>query len=539
ILHEKGKINRDESSLAPVSFQIQHREWSGQYRGQLVTQTPSSSAPAANVGERFTKKLSKRSVSKIFESAAYTATCHGGFTTFLTATFDKTQRRGIFGGMDTGCEENDIGAHHPIGYKRNMVTYRSSPSVLRTESPVCNVAGPYTDIELDGHRRVMNLDREIVGDYCLLSQKPEKPFTMTKTLETTIGKEVSRLLDGMKKMYHRGWLADHTIQTDEESGAKYCDLNVEPVPGHKKNVTIDDVEMQAPADFHYIWVAECPANEEGEPNPHVHILLKWTVEPHLFSAWAKRCEKIWGHGFAKLERIREPKAAGTYIIKAVGYAAKGENADQGLIKGNRYNIAKCSRAPAWECIASFEAGNITAIIKELGYKLEQWKKPHKRKLNRLIKEKTQTIKAAGIAKDQNKPADALNKLQSRIIRLEKQAQKVQKDMKSKGVHASSENRFSISFDGDDAETKVDRFLSWAAGARGWSMDCRDGDLSEIKNNADVAYKTQYQQHLERRSYWASVFNDDAPMPEVDSLEIDYYQSLRSEYELSCSQVMQI
>ena len=86
-------------------------------------------------------------------------------------------------------------------------------------------------------------------------------------------------------------------------------------------------------------------------------------------------------------------------------------------------------------------GNITAIIKELGYKLEQWKKPHKRKLNRLIKEKTQTIKAAGIAKDQNKPEEALNKLQSRIIRLEKQAQKVQKDMKSKGVHASSEKPF--------------------------------------------------------------------------------------------------
>ena len=52
------------------------------------------------------------------------------------------------------------------------------------------------------------------------------------------------------------------------------------------------------------------------------------------------------------------------------------------------------------------------------------------------------------------------------------------------------------------------------------MDCRDGDLSEIKNNADVAYKTQYQQHLDRRSYWASVFNDDAPMPEVDSLGRD-------------------
>ncbi|MDN3683915.1 hypothetical protein QW180_07745 [Vibrio sinaloensis] len=53
---------------------------------------------------------------------------------------------------------------------------------------------------------------------------------------------------------------------------------------------------------------------------------------------------------------------------------KGENADQGLIRGNRYNIARCSRAPAWETLATFEADNITAVIKELGYKLEQWKK---------------------------------------------------------------------------------------------------------------------------------------------------------------------
>ena len=215
ILHEKGKINRDESSLSPVSFQIQHREWSGQYRGQLVTQTPSSSAPAANVGERFYQETYQNG-----QSLRYLKVLH---TPRLAMADLPLSSRRLLIKPNAGAylvewmpvaKKNDIGAHHPIGYKRNMVTYKSSPSVLRTESPVCNVAGPYTDIEIDGHRRVMNLDREIVGDYCLLSQKPEKPFTMTKTLETTIGKEVSRLLDGIKKMYHRGWLADHTIQTD-------------------------------------------------------------------------------------------------------------------------------------------------------------------------------------------------------------------------------------------------------------------------------------------------------------------------------------
>ncbi|KLU98739.1 hypothetical protein ABT56_23125, partial [Photobacterium aquae] len=149
--------------------------------------------------------------------------------------------------------------------------------------------------------------------------------------DTTLGKEVSRFLDGIKKMYQRGWLG-----TDKEGQPFELDGIADP--------------------FHYIWVAECPANENGEPNPHVHLLMNWKVEKEHFTAWSERLEGIWGHGFAHLERIREPKAAGSYLIKAVGYAAKGDNANQGLIRGNRYNIARCSRAPGWECIASFEAG---------------------------------------------------------------------------------------------------------------------------------------------------------------------------------------
>ena len=197
------------------------------------------------------------------------------------------------------------------------------------------------------------------------------------------------------------------------------------------------------------------------------------MEPKVFQCLGKTARKNMGHGFAKLERIKKPKAAGSYIIKAVGYAAKGGDAEQGLIKGNRYNISKCTRAPKWECLASFEAGNITAVIKELGYKLEQWKKPLKRKASKLLAAKAQTIKAKSIAVQQGKPKELTDKMQSRIIKLEKQAENVNKQIRERGVHVSTGNRFSITFEGGESSSKVDEFLLWAAGARGWSMECRD------------------------------------------------------------------
>lgn len=531
VLYPKGRKNACEPKIVPISMQLMHREWNETYKFQAITQTPSSSAPEVNTGERFTEKLTSRSVSQIFEAAAYTSTCHEGFTTFLTLTFDKDQRLAIFGGMTDGEASQTMGAHHPIQYKRNMITKTAKANEKKIMDPICNIAGPYSTMpsKENPYPRVLNRDGEIAGEYCSLEFKPKKEFTLEKTLETTMGKEVSRFLDSAKKLYHRGWTADHSIQVDKESDAKYCDLKRIKIGGHTK--PSDFGPTQELSDFHYIWVAESPANADGESNPHVHILLRWQVAPQLFSAWAKRLEKIWGHGFAKLERIRKPQAAGSYIIKAVGYAAKGQNADQGLIKGNRYNISKCSRAPAWECIASFDADNMTAIIKELGYKLEQWKRPIRKQVEIIHKQKAQTIVAKSVAKQQNKPEDILKKLQSRIIRLEKQAEKLNKTMKSRGVHVSSDNKFCITFEGESAKEQVDKFIFWAAGARGWPMNCRDLDLTDIKTEADVYYQDSYIRFQDKRSYWKAVLLDRKPIYERDTNEasdcwsayIDYTQ----------------
>ncbi|PML09514.1 rolling circle replication-associated protein [Vibrio lentus] len=463
-----------ERKLSPISLQLQKRDWSGQMRAQIVTQTPAGNAPEANSGTRYTEKLTPKSVSNMFESGAYVAQCHEGFTTFLTLTFTPAQRHAIFGAMDEGIDAD----------------------------------GPFTPIEFE--RDTGDL---IPGKDGLYTRLPKQPFKIIKPLDTSIGRETSRFLDGSKKMFHRGWYTEDGDYVLGQFKAKPSPFG----PDREK------------ADFHYMWVAESPMNEDGEPNPHVHLLLKWTVDKKYFKDWAKRLESLWGHGMAHIERIRQPKAASTYLIKAVGYAAKGNNADQGLIKGNRYSIARVSRAPSWETLASFEADNITAVIRELGYKLEQWKKPLLRTISRINKQKAQTMKASSIAKQQGKPEDHLKKLQSRIIRLEHAAKKTTQEMKSRQMHASSGNRFSITFDGDEAKERMDNFLMWAAGARGWSMTCRDIDCSDLKQEADETYQAQYHHFLERRAYWRSVLGEPYIPEEPDEDEVSYWQSAKADY----------
>lgn len=89
-------------------------------------------------------------------------------------------------------------------------------------------------------------------------------------------------------------------------------------------------------DFAYIWVAENPEDE----NPHVHLLTNHRVTRSEFDAFARWVESLWGHGWVKIERIRKPKSAGRYILKAVGYVGKGTEGTQGRVRGNRYGISR-------------------------------------------------------------------------------------------------------------------------------------------------------------------------------------------------------
>lgn len=177
--------------------------------------------------------------------------------------------------------------------------------------------------------------------------------------ETTIQAEIKRFFDGANRVFQRGF------QYTSDKGER---VKVEPFHGAPKNWNGQGLA--------YCWVIEVPKNEDGEDNPHAHILMGWRVDYRHFDAWAKRIEKLWGQGFAHLEKIKEPENAGAYIAKAAGYLTKGAGqADQGEVKGNRYWIAKPCRAPGWECVGRFQAGTMGGLIRDV-YSFMQWRYGH-------------------------------------------------------------------------------------------------------------------------------------------------------------------
>lgn len=167
--------------------------------------------------------------------------------------------------------------------------------------------------------------------FLTLTFTPEKRAAIARG-GITIQKEVSRCMDGLQKIYQRdGWAARMGSQT-----LLYC------------------------------WVVEIPKNDQGEDNPHVHVLMRWSVKKSQFPEWSARIEALWGQGFGHLEKIDDPKAAGAYMAKAAGYLTKANGADdQGMVKGNRYGISRAARAPLWAVIDEQELGAMGLLIAEL------------------------------------------------------------------------------------------------------------------------------------------------------------------------------
>jgi hypothetical protein len=56
--------------------------------------------------------------------------------------------------------------------------------------------------------------------------------------------------------------------------------------------------------------------------------------------WARGLEKLWGNGMVHLEKIKYPKAAGRYLMKSIGYFAKGTDGSQGSVVGQRYGVSR-------------------------------------------------------------------------------------------------------------------------------------------------------------------------------------------------------
>jgi len=86
----------------------------------------------------------------------------------------------------------------------------------------------------------------------------------------------------------------------------------------------------------FIWVAENPNNS----NPHVHILTNDKIEYRHFRMWARGLERLWKNGTVHLEKLKYARAAGCYLMKAIGYLAKGTNGNQGAVVGQRYGVSR-------------------------------------------------------------------------------------------------------------------------------------------------------------------------------------------------------
>ncbi len=213
--------------------------------------------------------------------------------------------------------------------------------------------------------------------------------------ETSIQAEITRTMDAIQQMYRRGW-------TNEKTGHR--------IAGHDEALP-------------YCWVVEVPENEHGEPNPHVHMLLGWSVPYAEFEGWAARIEAIWGNGYFHLEKIKDPDAAGAYMAKAAGYLCKAQGRDdQGTVKGNRYAISSTARAPGWEVVAIKQLGIMGRLIRDV-YDSMQAKYAglyHQRKqLNEAREKVRQKAKAAQDQNPENRyplaAKTALEKIGARLM----------------------------------------------------------------------------------------------------------------------------
>lgn len=269
------------------------------WRATAYTETRGKNRPPPQNGDRWTERLSDRGKKKIENASLYMHKTGRGFRTFLTLTFTSEHRAMLEKWDQQSRKEKDRG------------------SIGKSVTEFLNVLQQRhrNGLTFKGHYR--------------RSGKQQKGGAYDAHCKKIKGKV-------------EAW-----CQSSRWTPIKWReDFHIAP---HKQP-------------FQYVWVAESPKNEKGENNPHIHILLNWHVKLDQFHAWARWIENAWGKGFAKLERIKKPAAAASYMAKAANYISKGSNGEQGAIRGNRYGISKGAQAPNSKTIGIFEAGWIRDVI---------------------------------------------------------------------------------------------------------------------------------------------------------------------------------
>lgn len=442
-LNQRGSVAR-----------IYSREWSGETRVSIESFLRDPEAPPPTCGERWTEVLTEAGCRAIIDSGAYVSVMRGGYTTFLTLTLDKEARERV-----------------------NTVKPFTLNGAKGDEVGEIKASGKFSHIGLE-------------GDFCSGTQASGLFVPIEFTTESTIGRETSRFFDGMQKMYQRGAKLSDT-------GDMFADLPPSPYVDVKHS-EFGPVPIQEKLD--YMWVAENPMKQtvvhtefgpgfEMANNPHVHVLMRWRVPHKLFYGWAARIEKIWGQGFAHLEKIHTPEAGAGYLLKAANYLTKSSHVvdpttgevypSQGVIRGNRYNISRSARAPKFECIAEFEAREMARIVYETGIDL-QW---HHQRLKDGIEQQRAGMRSdkaeIAIVKNLNLPEKTKKRKIEWAEKRIKAAEAQIKGMSETRRTSPYGNKFRITVKSDK---QFNSFLRKAIVSRGWSATSVN---TEYRNGGEI------------------------------------------------------
>ncbi|WP_281222102.1 rolling circle replication-associated protein [Photobacterium sanguinicancri] len=492
---------------APAMARLMHREWSNEWRIRIQAQGRPSEAPPAQGGDRFTDKLTDNAVRKVFESGAYVQVLRGGYSTFCTLTFSDEQREKVLTSKPQSKNRTKPG-------KAGSIVVMSPHGSDQYRVSAFGAFSWLDDMGQEGELAAINMtnakplgetpEGQTLFEVLNPSVRADGPWTKIRDYcpDSTIGAEVSRFVDLSQKMYQRGWIPDFMPQrvkrgqsrvkeAGEKCGRVIADGPFTPIrrgdskdkikqnPRWKINRNDELKKTAVPLD--YCWVAEMPANEDGEPNPHVHLIMRWKVPKTHFHAWAGRLERLWGNGFAKLEKIKHAKAGAGYLVKAVGYAAKGRDGNQGLIRGNRYGISAIARAKGWKNVANFLSDNMAAIIAECEEKLAR-KKAHyietEKRASYKLKEAKRLHQITKHSKKLTPEAKKakIDKFTARMLELDEEIDQARVSKRCSGVIATG--HYQITFSGDKANENFDRFMGWAFNNRGWQANSRNESMKE-------------------------------------------------------------
>lgn len=468
-------IESDKS--AKVHFQ--NRNWCDGFRIVCTQNTRASDAPDANTGDRVTQTVTSRARGKIIDSGLYMQAVKGGFNSFTTVTLNAAARWRV--------DNNHFQkvAQRPAGTKLDAIYTQDGQLVHGVEF----AAGEFTAVKFE---------------------------------RTTLGQELSRFFDSLGKMHKRGFVANGKISTTEKA-KKYSWGSVECIGRNDKLYSwgkvssvgasgrvesdllnsnervyswgpVECVGVDAKPVFDYLWCAEAPSKKHGskvyewagekheikcvgEQNYHAHVLMRWNVETVFFHEWAARIEKLWGQGFVTIERIKNAKAAASYLLKALGYMVKGGEGSQGEIRGNRYNISKHARAEDWENCATHEAQHMYGLIQEYMQGLDAKKERRMRKQAELKK----TVAIVEKQKNINKKTFS-EKRDKWLKSLENKIESIGETISE--ISAELNGNFALGGVAKFAnESAFVGFISWAVGVRGWQLKTSflDSTTADIKS----------------------------------------------------------